>query len=335
MPLTQLASEVPRLNSVLSEEEIAELAGLPAALPFNARDQEDRWRSVLRSWRQSGANLAQPVSVRAALALFGRDGRSAQQTIALAAAAIDEHLGHELAHLPCVMTRDGSALRPPAPTDPWMFVTSELQLTRELGVARVLHEAYSIDGPDAQIVMSWLQSRGAINDANDVTSVLRRLAAAGQAGKHIERPLVDSQLQAIRDAFETLSQPDREKLGPGVGKAIVIDGYRFSKGAKRIPTQASPARMYLPRGIDKEPESFAVAAGNTPELTWVDARYAGVLRSSLGRAGLGAQRFLRLLGVETAPRLYPHPSLEYRYQNERQRGLPKHFLGVPTNEQEH
>jgi len=327
IPLTQLATEVPRLKSVLSEKEIAELAGLPATLPFNARDPKDRWRSVLSDWRQSGANLAQPVSVRAALALFGRDGRSAQQTIALAAAALDEHLDHELVRLPCVMTHDGSTLRPPAATDPWMFVTSDLQLARELGVARVLHEAYSADKRDAQQVMSWLQSQGAINDATDVTGVLRRLAAAGQAGKYIEGLLADSQLQAIRDAFEALSQSDREKLGPGVGRAIVIDGYRFGKKAKRIPTPASPARMYLPRSIDKEPEGFAVAAGNTARLTWVDARYAGVLRSPLGRAGLGAQRFLRLLGAETAPRLYPHPDLEFRYQSERRRGLAKHVVG--------
>ena len=89
MPLRQLATEVPRLTSVLSEKEIAELAGLPAALPFNARDPKDRWRSVMSDWRQSGVKLAQPVSVRAALALFERDRHSVRQTIALAAAALD------------------------------------------------------------------------------------------------------------------------------------------------------------------------------------------------------------------------------------------------------
>jgi hypothetical protein len=324
MHLTQLATEVLRLSSVLSEKEIAELAGLSAALPFNVRDPEDRWRTVLSDWRQSGADLVQPVSVKAALALFNSDGRSAQQTIALAAAALDEHLCHELVRLPCVMTHEGSMLPPPAATDPWMFVTSNLQLARELGVARVLHEAYSTDERDAQQVKSWLQSQGAITDATDAIGVLRRLALAGQAGKHIEGLLGDTQLKAIRDAFEALSQSDREKLGPGVGQAIVINGYRFDEKAKRIPTPTSPAHMYLPRSIDKEPESFALAAGNTEGLTWVDPRYAGVLRSPLGRAGLGAQRFLRLLGAETAPRLYPHPSLEYRYQNERKRGLAKH-----------
>lgn len=334
MPLTQLASEVPRLSSVLSEKEIAELAGLPAALPFNARDQEERWRRVLKSWRQAGVNLAPPVSVVAALGLFGRDGCSAQKTIALAAAALDEHFDDTLAQVPCVMARDGSALRPPTQTDPWMFVTSESQLARELGVARELHEAYSTDEPDAKKVMLWLQSLGAINETNDVTGVLRRLAAAGRAGKRIKQPLVDSQLQAIRDAFEVLSQPDRENLGPGVGRAIVIDGYQFDKEAKRIPIQASPACMYLPRSIDKEPDSFAVAAGNTPELMWVDARYADVLRSSLGRAGLGALRFLRLLGAETAPRLLPHPNLKYRYQNDRRRGLNNYFVGNPPAREE-
>lgn len=321
LPLTQLATEVPRLTTVLSEKEIAELAGLPAALPFNARDTEGRWRKVLSDWRQSGANLAQPVSVRAALALFGRDGRSVQQTIALAAAALDERFNYALAQVPCVIDRDGSAWRPPDRTDPWMFVASEQQLAQELGVGRVLHEAYRSDEPDAQQVMSWLQSLGAINDSNDVTGVLHKLAAAGQAGKRIEQLLLDPQLQTIRNAFAVLSQTDREKLGPGVGLAIVIDGYRLDVDGKRIPIHASPAQMYLPKSIDKEPDSFAMAAGNTPGLIWVDPRYATVLRSPAGREGLGAQRFLRLLGAETAPRLSPHPELTRRFMSERRRGL--------------
>ncbi len=329
MHLTELATEVPRLTHFLNEKEIAELAALPATLPFNARDPEDRWRRVLNDWRNSGAHLAEPVSVRKALTLFGRNDCSAQQTIALAAAALDEHMSDELVRLPCVMTHEGSALRLPAANDTWMFVTSASQLAQVLGVARVLHEAYSESDSSAQQVMSWLKLRGAINEASDVTGVLRRLSAAGQAGKYIEDPLTDSQLQAIRDAFEALSQSDREKLGPGVGQAILIDGYQFGRGGKRIPTPASPASMYLPRSIDKEPESFALAAGDTPELIWVDPRYANVLRSPLGRAGLGAQRFLRLLGAETAPRLLPHPDLVYRYRNERKPGLYKYCAGSP------
>src|SRR5258708_2328536 len=186
------------------------------------------------------------------------------------------------------MTGEGGVLGSHAGRDSWMFVVREAQLARELGVARVIHEDYSSDKPDAKTVMSWLQLREAINETNDTTGVIRRLAAAGQDGKRINQPLVDSQLQAIRDAFEDLTQTDRERLGPGVGQAIVIDGYQFDKEAQRIPIQASPACMYLPRSIDKEP--FAVAAGNTPGLMWVEPRYATVLRSPHGRTGLGAQR---------------------------------------------
>jgi hypothetical protein len=329
MPLTQLATEVPRLTPILNENEIAELAGLPASLPFNARDPQERWRSVLEDWRKSGAPLTQPVSVRKALALLGRDGCSVQQVIALAGAALDAHLDSELLRLPCVMTHDGSILRPPEATDPWMFVIRAPQLAQALGIARVLHEAYSEERKDAQKVMSWLQSQGAINDATDVTEILRRLASAGNAGNTLEGPMTDSQLLAIRDAFDVLSPSDREKLGPGVGRAIMINGYRFGKGGKRIPTPASAAHMYLPRSIDKEPDSFAVAAGETPGLTWVDTRYANVLRSPLGKGGLGAQRFLRLLGVETAPRILTHPDLEKRYQKEYQRGLHQYCDGSP------
>ena len=287
MPLTQLATEEPRLTSVLNEKEIAELAGMPATLPFTARDPQERWRSVLGDWRTSGAHLAQPLSVKRALALFSKDGCTVQKTIALAAAALDEHLDHQLLRLPCVMTRDGATLRPPEPTEPWMFVTHAPELAQALGIARVLHEAYSSEGKDDQQVMSWLQAQGAILDATDVAGVIRRLAAAGQAENSLEIPLTDTQLLAIRNAFEGLSPSDREKLGPDVGQAIVIDGYLFSKEGKQIPTPTSPAHAYLPRSIDNGPESFALAAGETPGLTWVDGRYANVLRSPQGREDLG------------------------------------------------
>src|SRR5690606_35118322 len=91
---------------------------------------------------------------------------------------------------------------------------------------------------------------------------------------------------------------------------------------KRQSLEAFAAKAYLPKQIDKEKQSFAVAAGRAPDLVWLDGSYAKILRSPKGRSGLGALRFLRLLGAETAPRLSLHAELERRYVNERQRGLP-------------
>ena len=74
-----------------------------------------------------------------------------------------------------------------------------------------------------------------------------------------------------------------------------------------------PVEAYLPRAIDRETDSLAAAADHSPGLVWLSDHYAKILRSSVGREGVGAQRFLRLLGAETAPRLRPHPRLERRY----------------------
>ena len=89
-----------------------------------------------------------------------------------------------------------------------------------------------------------------------------------------------------------------------------------------------------PRAIDKDPDSFAVAAGGTPALLWAHGRYADALRSPLGRVGLGAQRFLRLLGAETAPRLIDHAGLQERFATERRRGLHRSLADNPPGRNE-
>jgi hypothetical protein len=159
--------------------------------------------------------------------------------------------------------------------------------------------------------------------------VLRRLAAGGTAGRRLNRPLTDRQLRALRDAFEPLSPAERAAFGPGVGQAIAIEAYRFDRRGRRVPTSASPAETYLPKAIEGRPDGFAVAAAKTPGLTWGQGRYTDVLRSPLGRAGLGAQRFLRLLGAEIAPRLIRHRGLERRFWSEQRRGLPAHVPDDP------
>ncbi len=42
MSVTDLAVEVPRLTGIITEGEIAELAGLTATLPLSARDTKQR-----------------------------------------------------------------------------------------------------------------------------------------------------------------------------------------------------------------------------------------------------------------------------------------------------
>ena len=107
-----------------------------------------------------------------------------------------------------------------------------------------------------------------------------------------------------------------------MGRAVGLAAYEYRRGGKkkRRRTVASPADAYQPRSIDRGKDSFAVAAAKTPGIVWLEDRYGKTLRSSEGRAGIGAQKFLTLLGAETAPRPRPHPDLEQRYSGQ-QAGL--------------
>ena len=330
--LSQLAVEAQPLEEILTEPEVASLAGLPATLPSGARDNAGRWRSVLEDWRSSGADLPEPVSVDHALDLIGDESRPVKATIALAAAALREDLGRRLLDLRCVIARDGRRLVPPSGNSPDAIAAEATPLAQQLGVVTLLHSAHLSHDQAAGVVRAWLEECGALLDRADDHAVVQRLAAAGRSGRQLETPLTDQQLRALRDAFEQMDPSDQRDFGPDVGRAIVLASYTYD-GKHRKATSVSPADAYLPRRIDRETDSFAVAAEQTPGLQWLSDEYASTLRSPAGRGGLGAQRFLRLLGAETAPRLREHPRLERRFSDLR-KGLRKYIpLGPEARRQ--
>ena len=139
-------------------------------------------------------------------------------------------------------------------------------------------------------------------------------------------------MDALRRAFELIDVAERPELGRDVGRAIALAAYEYQPGSKRRrrPTVVSPTEAYQPHSIDRGKDSFAIAAGKTPTILWLDGRYGKALRSSEGRAGIGAQKFLTLLGAETAPRPRPHPDLEQRYWGQ-QPGLRARSVGSSTS----
>ena len=103
-----------------------------------------------------------------------------------------------------------------------------------------------------------------------------------------------------------------------------LEAYEYErKGGKkrRKTTTAQPVNAYLPKAIEREEKGFAVAADKAPSVLWISGRYVRHLRSSLGRQGVGPQKFLRLLGAETAPRIRLHPQLRKRYVIDPKRAL--------------
>ena len=314
--LSQLAIEAQPVERILTMAETAALAGLPATLPFRVRDQEGRWRSVLHDWRTAGADIPEPVSVERALELLSDETRAVRSTIALVAAGIDDNLGERLLELPSVITHDGRHVVPPRSDSPQAVAEETTPLAEQLGLITLLHTAHRGGGKAARTVLNWLRECGALLDASDDHLVIQRLAAAGRSERHTATPLSDEQVQALREAFELLDPDDQRDLGPDVGRAVSLEAYKYEMKRRRKQRKAISVRAveaYLPRAVDRETDSFAAAADRSPGLVWLSDHYARILRSSAGREGVGAQRFLRLLGAETAPRLRPHPRLERRY----------------------
>lgn len=324
VPLAELAVEARPLEQILTVTETAELAGLSATLPLELRDQTGRWRTILEDWRRSGASIPDEVSVEQALKLVGDESRPVSSTVALVAVGLEEGFDARLMELPCVVAQDRRHMVPPSGHSPTAFAAETTPLAEELGVVTLLHAEHLGEGKAAAAVLKWLRSCGALLEISDNSDVVRRLAKAGKAGRRIRAPLSDSQVQALRDAFEDMDLDDLRDLGPDIGQVVALEAYQYvAEGRKkqRIATITNPADAYLPRAINREPDSFPIAANSSVGIKWLDDRYANVLRSPSGREGIGAQRFLRLLGAEAAPRLRLHPMLERRYFNESRHGL--------------
>jgi hypothetical protein len=327
--IRDLAVEDAALEGVIEPAEIASLAGLATSLPRSARDLAGRWRAVLDDWRASGAPLAKPVTVADALPLLEDPARSVVATIELAAVALHQGLSARLTDLPCVTTSDGRRIVPPTAESVEVITVTQSRLADQLGVGVVLAPEHLAATEAARTVLAWLRKVGAVIDDPRDEQVVRRLAAAGRAGDQFPEPLSDEQLRALRDAFEQLSVDDRSSLGSDVGRAIRISVFRYDGRGRLHRSTARPGEAYLSRAVDREPDSFAVAADRTPGLLWTDNRYVEQLKSSLGRVGgLGPQKFLGLLGAERAPRLVRHPGLQARYSDPR-RGLPLGVTGSP------
>ena len=316
LPLGELAVEDKPLARVLTPEETAGLAGLEATLPAEIRDARGKWWAVLEDWRAAGEDLPAPVSVEQALALLENEARAPGGVVALSAVALKENLGERLLGLPCVVARDGRRLVPPLKDAPEAVAPEVSPLAQQLGVVTALHPAHLTDEPDAKRVLDWLRECGAVVDGNDDREVVHRLAAAGRSDRRNPRVLQLEQVQALRAVFERLEPEERQRVGADVGRAVELHAFKYEvtgRRKRRKKTTVEPARAYLPKTIEREEMGFAVAANKAPGIAWIGGQYVRQLRSSLGRQGVGAQRFLRLLGAETAPRIRRHPRLQQPY----------------------
>ncbi|MDQ0750219.1 hypothetical protein QF034_004450 [Streptomyces africanus] len=309
-PLSALAVEVPQLSGVLEDEDIARLAGLPSTFPERARDGAHQWRDVLTDWRSEGtAELPDEVRVRDALVSLDDTEYDIGRTIRLAAVAIEDELDHMLRNRPCVIAADGRRLRPAAPgvafAEPQNSSPRGAGPLDALGIVVDLHAGYAEDSQWSRRVLDWLRKQDCLLRRDDTAAVLRRIELMGRAGRRMggETGSGVEQLAAIQTALGEVSKKVRERLGSGIGRTVLLDGYEYDIDGNEMPCKVQPAHAYLPQALEStDGDRFAVAAGKTPGIKWVHRSYARTLLSQ-AQCGLSRTAFLRLLGVADAPRL--------------------------------
>ncbi|QMU75699.1 hypothetical protein GXW83_08060 [Streptacidiphilus sp. PB12-B1b] len=330
LALPELAVEEDTLAGVITEEEISRVAERAAILPRAAREGANRWREVLSDWEEHGGAYPATVGLYDALSLLDDETRSPEATVLLAAAGLAADPSYPLHRRRWIVDSSGTRHRVPGTAEPLVFTDVSRGLGAALGFGREIHRAYLADTHEAHLVAEWLRKRKAlVTDADPVTAI-RRLAAIGVARDNgaPALSLADDQLIELRDGFARVPESEREALGRDVGRAIQLKGQRYKQTGELEDIEVSPASAYLPMRLDssEREESFAYTAGKAIGPVWLKSRYAEVLQG--GGTGIGARKFLRLLGAETGPRLRRHPgAVERLAQNPK--GLPDELASGP------
>jgi len=276
----------------------------PEHFPIALEDRGigDRWRAVL-----SELGGAMVLSIDDALKLYDDyrgpiSTKAPEWDVAIAARVIDADRLDDLSTRRALRLADDRRVTVPLEGEARRLVqrADPSSLASTLGVSQVLHPAYFADSADAGTVTVALKAAGALaDDCDQAISTLALLAASSASNAEERHPLrlSDSQLVALRDAWERLSVEQQGILGTQVGEAIELRVVYHGPKGHEEHGWASPTDAYLPSAIDKETASFAKAAGKTLGLAWIDSDYAKLLKRSGGRRELGAQRFLTAIGA--------------------------------------
>lgn len=317
VPVGDLVYEGKALERLLTEDDLR-LVGFPGVpLPRSHRDRAGRWRDLLADLG-SGVEL-EPSDALELLRLEERElgERSVNWFIRLARVAIGAGDAEELGELRSVVLEDGSRATPTVSGDEGEVLVRRAKrssLAHRLGLARVIHPAYLSRSPEAAAVLRWLEADGALVEATDDGQTLRALSRRGESGAD-PIPLADEDLIDLRSALMTMSESERTELGPLIGAAVTVDGFRWERG-RQIKQQVVPAASYLPKTLEDRQDGWTAAAMHAPGPRFVAARYATALRRGSGRGRIpGPARLFRLLGAEVAPHIWSPEEVEYVYRD--------------------
>ncbi|WP_165985043.1 proline-rich domain-containing protein [Streptomyces sp. YIM 98790] len=312
VPLSDFAVEEATLSGVLDDTDIARLCEARYALPAAVRDSGGRWRNVLADWRAAGAaSLRAEVRLMDALVLFSDDEwQDVTRFVRLTAVALEAGHEYALAARTCLVTADGRRLRPQPVENAFADASGGASGPLDvLGVVLDLHPAYAEDNVRAKSVIAWLRRRDCLVRRNDTAAVLRIVSRLGQAGRRLtdgDEATEAARLVALQQALSELPKKQRDRLGPGIGRAVLLNGFTYDKDGTEQARRVQPGAAYLPQSLESaDGDRFEVAARRTPSLIWVRRSYARSLLPAARAGGLSGTAFLRLLGVAGAPRLTP------------------------------
>lgn len=323
--LHELSYEALELEHVLTPNDVQSVAGTPGTVIAAVRSDDNRWRETLEALRDIGAQAPKLVEVADALKLLDDVSCAPEFAADLVAIAIETGLTKDLEKLPCLVLNDAARVTPADAVGLRVLLPEKVGILWDvLDIGQRLHPVYGMR-PGCECVRDWLQrSDRLLMEATD-TAALRVLAKAGKDRVELSTPLTDEQADALRVAFEQLPVGDRQTLGAGIGQAVRFAAVTYDAIGKAIPTMARPSEAYI---IEREANSWRVAAGKTPGLVWLHSRYSEKLRAESGREGIGAQRLFRYLGAETVPRLVEHPAHYPRFANT-EPGVGRYRTGSP------
>jgi hypothetical protein len=229
----RLAYEETHLSSVLDTRDIEALCPGQSALPRSLRDTAGRWRDIVEELNVSTAvgiaaflhGFRQGLFTRKPFEWWIAEGKIITEFFTTTTSAGDDKelhpfgspflLSADLQPIPCY--EQGKTAKPLIVDAP----TSDFERRWEL-LPR-LHPSYRETG-QGRAVLRWLERHAAY--APTVTPAIELAAFAEKyAGNPVE--IEDEALREIRDRFDDVPNEIAVRLGPVVGRALLIDGFVF------------------------------------------------------------------------------------------------------------
>lgn len=290
------------LSSLLTDDDLRSLSDNHFPLPKTQRDKKARWRNVL----DEIANGLH-IDIDDALRLLDFDddklgARNPYWFVNLANKALAEGLEHTLNLKRCLLASSGERY---APIGDRQFVRHSRRsgLASGLDLEVELHPIY-FDDRTPIAVRDWVQKRCAQDHEHDLLA----LEALSRTDPEQPIALEDDAVVSIRNTLQSLDDDKRDALAKKIGKVVLVDGFEFYRGKKK-QKKVRPSEAYLPTQIAKDTGGWAAAAKTTPQLLWIDHRYANLLKGAAG-SDLGAKKFFILLGARAGPRLIRQVGLD-------------------------